>query len=323
MQSGDYYRRLFEAYLLKRPSHLDFWHETPEANSQATFDRLGEYYLTYRQKTAYPGPFDSPGVPLLNYRGKLGLQVNPIAIAQYGLAQFNRFRQTDRPESLERFLGTADWLVQHLERTSSGSDVWCHHFEWPYREILRPPWASALAQGQGISVLVRANLQTGKAGYLDAARRALAAFERSLEKGGVISRDPEGTLWLEEYPVHPPSHILNGAIAASWGLFDLGLATGDPAARGLFDEAVGGLLKNLSRYDTGFWSLYELPSNGTPMLASPFYHRLHIAQLKVLYRMTGQILFDQTGARWETYQGNFWCRTRALWGKALFKLCRY
>ncbi|MBI3317866.1 MAG: hypothetical protein HYZ90_01780 [Candidatus Omnitrophica bacterium] len=324
MPRGDYYQRLLEAYLLRRWSHLHFWHETPEENPRARVDRLGEYYLTYRQKADYPGPFDPEGIPLLNYRGRLGLKYNPIAIAQYGLAQFNRWQETGDPEARQRTLSVADWLVQHLERTPAGIELWTHHFEWPYREMLRPPWPSALAQGQGISVLVRAHLQTNDSRYLQAAQRALKAFELPIQEGGVVVKDPDGGLWLEEYLVTPPSHILNGGIGACWGLLDYWLAAGDSTARRLFDEAAATFASHLHRYDIGFWSLYELPPNGAaPMLASPFYHRLHIVQLKILTRMTGRSLFGQYASRWGGYERNGWCRARALVGKAIFKLRHY
>jgi len=323
MQSGDYYRRLLEAYLFKRPSHLDFWHEVPQENPAASVQELGPYYLVYREKADYPGPFDPQGIPLLNYRGRLGLQYNPIAIAQYGLAQFNRCQQTGDAGVCKRTLGIADWLIEHLKRTPAGSELWTHDFEWPYREILRPPWGSALAQGQGLSVLVRAQLLANDPRYLQAAQRALKAFELSMKEGGVVVREPDGDLWLEEYLVTPPSHILNGSIGACWGLFDYWLATRDSAAKRLFDEAASTLARHLPRYDAGFWSLYELPSNGTPMLASPFYHRLHIVQLKILARMTGQPLFDQYASRWADYEKNGWYRARALWRKAIFKLFHY
>ncbi len=324
MGRSDYYLRLVEAYLLRRASHLDFWRELPEVNPRATTDRLGEYYLLYRQKAQYPGPLDPSGIPLLNYRGRIGLQYNPIAIAQFGLAHFNRSEQTHDAECSRRFLLAATWLADHLERTSADVEVWNHHFEWPYRLPLRPPWASALSQGQGISLLVRAAEKAGNPRYLESARRALRAFELSVPEGGVAFRDGKGGFWLEEYPVDPPSHILNGAIAASWGLFDYWLCTREGRAKALFDQAIATLLRNLHRYDIGFWSLYELPDGGRiRMPASSLYHRLHIAQLRILARMTGESFFSSTADRWERYLANFWCRTRARCEKIFFKLFFY
>jgi len=88
-----YYRRIVSAYLLGGHSHLTFWHETPEENLNANASELGEYYMLVADKANYYGAYDSAGIPLLDYLGKIGLQYNPIAIAQYGLGNYNLFRR--------------------------------------------------------------------------------------------------------------------------------------------------------------------------------------------------------------------------------------
>jgi hypothetical protein len=201
--------------------------------------------------------------------------------------------------------------------------VWNHHFDWEYRTRLKAPWFSALAQGQGISLLVRAHRETGKEAYLDAAQRAFVTFLTNVDEGGVVYTNEDGHTWFEEYIVFPPTHILNGFIWASWGVYDYFLATGDPRAEDLFDQAMRTLAVNLQRYDVGFWSLYEQSGTRLKMLASPFYHRLHIVQLKVLYRLTGEEIFRDFATRWESYGRSRVKRTVALGHKVIFKLCYY
>lgn len=319
----DHYRRLLSAYLGRRPSHLSFWHEVPEVNPRARRDVLGEYYMTFAAKADYAGPYDRAGIPLLNYRGRVGRQYNPIAIAQYGLGNFNLFRQTGQPERRRRFLAAADWLVANLEPNRHGLWVWHHRFDWPYRGVLRAPWYSGLAQGQGISLLVRAFQETGDTRYFEAAQKAFGAFAVDVAAGGVSYRDDAGGLWFEEYLVEPPSHILNGFLWATWGVYDYALLTKGNSAARLFEEAARTVAANLGRYDTGYWSLYELSPTRLPMLASAFYHRLHIVQLRVMAELTGEELFRETAERWEDYQRDPRNRYRALAGKVLFKLVHY
>ncbi|HME35469.1 MAG TPA: D-glucuronyl C5-epimerase family protein [Candidatus Sulfotelmatobacter sp.] len=322
-----YYRRIFSAYLLGGKSHLTFWHETPAENPRATPAELGEYYMQFAGKADYQGSYDSSGVPQLDYHGQIGLQYNPIAIAQYGLGNYNLFRQSADPERRRKFLIAADWLCSHLEQNVRGFAVWNHHFDWEYRDTLRAPWYSALAQGQGISVLLRADKETqkesGDTRYLAAARRALACFHVPMKDGGVAFTDESGDLWFEEYIVSPPTHILNGFIWAAWGLYDYFLATQDISAQELFSRAVRTLLHNLDRYDLGFWSLYEQSGTRLPMVASPFYHQLHIVQLRVMHRLTGESTFARVADRWETYTRSRTNRARALAYKSVFKLCYY
>lgn len=189
--------------------------------------------------------------------------------------------------------------------------------------MLRAPWYSALAQGQGISVLVRAHKECGDARYLEAARAAFAAFEHPIVDGGVAFTDAAGDLWFEEYIVSPPTHILNGFMWALWGVYDYDLATKNISAHQLFARGTRTLLHNLERYDLGFWSLYEQSGTPLPMVASAFYHRLHIVQLRIMYRLTREEAFLRIADRWESYTSSRAKSLRALVYKTAFKLCYY
>jgi len=318
-----YYSRIFAAYGMPVQSHLTFWHEVPELNPRAIADELGEYYMSFAAKAAYSGDYDAAGIPLLNYHGRIGRQYNPIAIAQWGLGNYNSSCQSGEKMPREKFLAASDWLRDHLQPNAHGVGVWNHHFDWEYRSRLKSPWYSALAQGQGISLLVRAHRATRKIEYLQSAERAFLSFCRSIEEGGVTVQDKDGNVWFEEYIVSPPTHILNGFIWAAWGVYDYFLATGNTKAKELFDRAVQTLRTNLPRYDVGFWSLYEQSGTILPMIASPFYHRLHIVQLRVMHRLTDDSEFAKFADRWEAYLRSCSKRTGALCCKAAFKLCYY
>src|ERR1051325_4642502 len=211
--------------------------------------------MAFAEKAAYPGPFDGRGIPLLDYHGRIGRQYNPIAIAQYGLGNYNLWKRAGDANRRGKFFRIADWLRDHLEKNANGLAVWNHHFDWEYRQTLKAPWYSGLAQGQGISMLLRAYKESGESSYLEAARSAFRSFERPVAEGGVAFVDESGDLWFEEYIVSPPTHILNGFIWALWGMHDYSIATRNNAAHELFSRGVRTLLHNLHRYDLGFWSL--------------------------------------------------------------------
>jgi hypothetical protein len=319
----NYYRRVFSAYLTPARSHLDFWHETPEVNEHLRSDELGEYYMVFGLKADYRGPFDGDGIPLLDYRGSIGRQYNPIAVAQYGLGNYNQFVRTADAERRRKFIAVADWLTANLSQNSAGLWVWHHYFDWDYRTTLKAPWYSALAQGQGISMLVRAHRETGRDEYLQAARLAFAPFLETLDQGGVSFIDASGHRWFEEYIVSPPTHILNGFVWSLWGVYDYWLATGATDAETLVDQATSTLSENLEHFDAGFWSLYEQSGTRLRMMASPFYHRLHVVQLLIMYRLTGLEIFSHYAERWGGFQRSTPKRMAALAYKALFKLVYY
>ncbi len=279
--------------------------------------------MLFASKAEYSGQYDKDGIPLLNYHGRIGIQYNPIAIAQYGLGNYNLFLRTGDSAYKEKFILVADWLVSNLKQNNSGIWVWNHYFDWEYRTQLRAPWYSGLAQGQGISVLVRAFDITRDKKYLDSAERAFESFFYSIDDGGVVFIDTDGNPWIEEYLVEPPTHILNGFIWALWGVYDYYLTTRDRKAQSFFEQCITTLTKNIDRYDTGFWSLYELSSTKLKMLASPFYHRLHITQLSILHRLTGEKKFKEYEERWRGYQNNFFKRSLAFAYKGVFKLLYY
>ena len=59
------------------------------------------------------------------------------------------------------------------------------------------------------------------------------------------------------------------------------------------------------------------------MIASPFYHHLHVIQLDILYRLTNEALFRHYALRWENQRQNLIKRNLALGYKAVFKIWYY
>ena len=319
-----YLRRIAAAYLGSGSSQLTFWHGTPVAAPDIKPDELGPYYMRFDAKANYTAILDSAGVPMLDYRGTTGRQYNPIAIAQYCLGNHSLWLDTKSDERLKRVETSADWLVENLKPNKDGIHIWVHEFDWEYAERLVAPWHSGLAQGQGISALLRAHQATGNIKYRETAITAFDAFKSDVTEGGVIYTDPENNQWIEEYIVSSPTHILNGFIWGLWGVLDLYLATSDKQAKEMWDSFAGTLKTNLSTFDLGWWSLYD--HSGTsrlPMIASSFYHSLHIVQLEIMSELTGDPSFDELAIKWNGYANNSLYRTRAFTQKALFKLLKY
>ncbi len=279
--------------------------------------------MPFLYKAEFQGPFDNLGIPLLDYKGDIGKQYNPIAIAQYALGHYNLYKRTNSGEHFDIFLKQADWLVKHLQPNTQGLHVWNHHFDWEYREGLKAPWYSGLSQGQGLSVLVRAFIETGEENYIEAAKKVFETFKFEIPEGGISHTDKNGFVWFEEGILLPPTHILNGFIWAAWGVYDFYLHTKDIEAKKLFEESIRTLKNNLELFDLGFWSLYELTDNKLKMIASHFYHNLHIVQLRVMFNITGEKLFGQFADKWSDYNNKKTNRNLALIYKTVFKLVHY
>lgn len=320
----NYYKRIFSAYIFSRNSNLSFWHTPLEINHIKDYGKLGRYYMNFAEKTKFPGPFDTDGIPMLDYKGNVGVQYNPNAVAQYALGFYDLFLDTGNQKHKEVFLKQADWFLRSIRVIENGIGLWEYNFDFEYHKGLKAPWQSALAQGQGISVVARAYLLTKDDRYLEAADKAFRSFEYQIgQPGGVTYVDDEGYTWFEELIFIPPTHVLNGFIWASWGVYDYYLLTKNQEALRLFNESARTLEDNISKYDLGFWSVYHLHRTRLKEIVSPYYQKLHVIQLNVMYHLTNKKVFKEYANKWENCYSKWYCRYLAICWKVLFKLLYY
>jgi hypothetical protein len=244
---------------------------------------LADYELAFR------------GHPYVDQSRRYGIHYTPVTIAEYALGAWTKLRTTKDPALRECFLGQANWFVTAL-RPHLGFGVWLHEFAFPVYH-LESPWVSAMAQGQGMSVLLRAFQLTNDPTYLEAATSAFGAFGCGIEAGGV-SCEEDGYLWLEEFPTSPPTHVLNGLVCALWGVLDYLLVTGSDEARRVWDRILVTLRENLGRYEIACWSRYDL---NTRHLASAHYHAVHVQQMEVLAGQTGDPVLRDYHRRWKSF----------------------
>ena len=189
----------------------------------------------------------------------------------------------------------------------------------PHTYVLDPPWLSSMAQGEAASLLVRVHKETGESRYAEAAELALRPFRIPVSEGGVLA-ELDGGPFFEEYPTDPGSYVLNGGIYSLWGSHDVGKALGSREATAEFEAAVDTLARNLHRYDTGYWSLYDLYPHPIPNIASSAYHALHIAQLNAMQLVAPRPEFAQMAERFREYTESRRNRGRAFINKSAFRL---
>lgn len=269
------------------------------------------YYIDLRVKAATP-EWPPPRWP--PYERRLH-----NASAQWGLGAYERYLAGEGETWLEGARRCASELVERQERQGPRAGGWIHHWEYHHTFLLRPPWLSAMAQGEAASLLVRLFRETGEERYAAAARAALEPLGRDAADGGVRAT-LDGGAFYEEYPTSPPSFVLNGAIFTLWGIHDVAVALDDTDARAMFAAGAQTLADNLHRWDTGHWSRYDLFPHPVPNVASSFYHDLHIKQLRALGALTPQQSFSATAERWARYAASPARRSLAFARKAAFRL---
>ena len=272
-------------------------------------DRLEGYFNDLTAKTAWPGPVDKSGIPL-NVTDARKKVYFATTIIQKALGHWDMWIISKHSAEKELFLKLCDWLVENQDMRGGWP-------LWPQLGFDFPSPYSAMSQGEAISALVRAWSITQERNYLKAANRALDILAHDISKKGTRRHVPEGSI-LEEVPSSRLSGVLNGWIFALFGVYDYFLAQKDPRARDLLEETIGALVAYLPQYNTGCWSYYDL----TGTLASPFYHRLHIAQLEALELAFPEHakIFRQTREVWARQLNAPLCKARAIAVKAFQKL---
>ena len=298
---------------------VSFWH-TPIGPVLYNYQQLDDYYIDLRAKTEYAGPYDENGIPVLNYFGSIGCQYNPCAISQWGLGAYQRLRQGEvgaEPVVLKATI----WLRENLEVDDKERGFWWYKFDFDAYG-LKAPWGSALAQAQGISLLLRAYCLWSDPKDLDLAKLACSALLSPVSEGGLML-NYDGYTVLEEVVADRPTAILDGMMFAIFGLFDYCYMIDDEYAKKVLAACVESLEKLLPDYDLGYWSRADLYSLDPPMPASSFYHGLHIAQLKVFADLTGRPIFNDYCLRWDRAANMPINRLRAFLNKAYFKLRYY
>jgi len=237
----------------------------------------------------------------------------PSGVASYGLANYNVYLKTHDPAARRAFLKCADWFMQ------DGSGWWRHDFDLG---PMKAPWYSCLAQGLGISLLVRAYRDTNLNDYIDQAKRAGELFVLSVEDGGVLSELSDGSSFLEEYPCKAPKHVLNGFLSALIGIHDLTRTVKNSPLEPHLNRFVDALEANTALWDAGKWSTYDADvyKGVFRNYSTVSYHRLHSSQLRYIGCVCQRSALRSVADRWERHCLSFKSRITALAGKMAYRL---
>jgi D-glucuronyl C5-epimerase C-terminus len=223
---------------------------------------------------------DAEGIPWRVVNGRN--YYHPGNIADEGLRFVDSYVRTGVPAYLHKAEIRANKL-RALGVMRNGALFIPYPFNWP-TEKLQAPWVSAYSQGFALSLFVRLYRVTGDDSYLDSAHAVFRSFHQ-LGPGSApwVAYRRNGSLWLEQYPSARPSHVLNGFIFATFGLYDYERLTRDPAAGQLLNGALWTLRHNAGGYRVpGEISLYDLVHR----TQHRHYHDVVVWQLRDLSAIT-------------------------------------
>jgi len=213
------------------------------------------------------------------------------------IREYSSFLNSNDSLHYKKIILFSDWLNSNAVIKNNFA-MWSYQFKFT-KYNLDFDWCGSWALGNILSALSRRIELTNDSSFVRLANQTVNSFETKIEDGGILFIDESNNYWYEEYPTIPPNHVLNGHINGVMGLFDYWRITGDKKTKELFDKGVETVAKNLTNFDSGYWSYYD---DEYPYIADYFYHKaVHIPQLKVLYQMTGKKIFKEYADKWETY----------------------
>lgn len=231
------------------------------------------------------------------FEDEKGEKVNfPVGVFQYALGCYDLFLLSKSEQYYSKFLELSDWAVDNQDEKGGWNNFYYIYPDRPY---------GAMCQGEGSSLLLRAYMSTGNIKYLKSAEKSIDFMLGNLNNSHICEMKDDDLILLE-YSNKPA--VLNGWIFALFGLYDLFLVTKNDYYYSLFSKTINTLIKLLPKFDNSYWSMYDLDGR----ISSPFYHKLHIAQLKALFLVTDNDIFKNYYTLFEKYRKNPFKRFKAF-----------
>ena len=281
------------------------WHVNQDIGKHFSKNELCGYYNNMKEKvTKMPELLHSSELPKLNLEGGK-FTVFPVAIFQYGLGCYDLYLETHEECYIKKYMQCVEWAIENQDKKGRWNNFSHYSPEYPY---------GSMAQGEGASLLLRAYKHTKDSSFIEASKKAIDFMLLPIEKGGT-AKYVNNDIYLMEYTFK--GMVLNGSIFSWWGLYDYVLTTKDTGIyKQAMDDTLKSLIKVLPNYKGLYWSIYS--EDG--LIASPFYHNLHIAQMQAMYQLTGEDIFNNYSRRWEHQQNNPFFKTIAFLKKSIQKI---
>lgn len=228
--------------------------------------------------------FDKDGVHLTNAKK------HPVNACHYALFCYDEFKRTGEADYKEALIAQVKYLMDPASYNIIDDNSIAYPYDIKFHD-LNPPWYSALAQSEAISVLIRYYALTGDKEALPVIIK-LKNFMVSPQEGncGTKSITPEGNVWYEEYPNSKQERqVLNGFLLAAVALYEYSqLFPSDTASYRLYTDAIQTIKESFKFYDTGSWLKYN---RGDSRQVANGYMKWQILEMKLLYEITGDLYF--------------------------------
>ena len=241
------------------------------------YEMYSDHFVIPEYAKQYKRSFDSLGIILQNK------EYHPLTISIYAIMCHDAFIKTGDSAYFDAVVQQYIYFndTTRLDYAFDNKGVGLP-YNFPFGGM-KPPWYSGLAQGVAVSFLLRYYALTKDEAARDLLQKIAYFMIQPVEKGGTISKTPEGTTWIEEYPNSRSSkNVLNGFINGLVGLKEYcDFFPEDTLAKRIHDESYESFVSTISEYDTPTWSSYNRNKKGL----STLYMRIQLTQMDHLYSL--------------------------------------
>ena len=284
----------------------DVLHVEQSLGKQFVNDSLSGYYNDLTDKGIKCRNIDENNLPY-NYTDSGEKCQLLVSVLQYGLGSYDLFLETNEKKYYDKFISSVQFVSQ--KQNVDGSFKMYAGIRGMKKD------KSAMIQGEAVSLLLRAYKETKEEQYFIRAKQSLQFMLKSVEEGGTTVYCPDG-FYFQELFDKGQNAILNGWIFAFFGLYDYTLVSDEEKYKTIKERSLNYLAESLHKYDRKYWSNY----NQENTITSPFYHKLHIAQLAALALISDREEFKYYQKKWEAEYNNKFIYWRAFIVKAVQKL---
>jgi hypothetical protein len=255
----------------------DYWHPRLKPMTGDLYNPKIYFHDMYA-KGFFPGEF-SNGIPLTSLYGNQSV-VFHIDVFNYSLGLINRYILNE--DVSNNIMYILRWTLENQLKDGS----WRYNFTQNHHPLSENK-ASGMTQGLAVSFIIRSY----RCGFISreecmASVRAAIDFMLSAE----LVSEYDGYKLIEEF--YNPGHgVLNGAIFAIYGLYDYCYEINNFE---VFMNYISDLKGLMNKFKLNGWSFYDIKG----MVASKFYHQLHIDMMHVLYWLTNDSFFLEYANYW-------------------------
>jgi len=216
-----------------------------------------------------------------------GAQYIPGSIFSYGIAIWNSgcakgFTSAQRTG----ILAQVSWM-RSAAVYRHGAAVWIYGTPDPAFGATGP-WVSSFAEGLALSLLARADQIDAQPWHQVLGDNVLKAFALSVDQGGLLGVGADRGIYEGVAYPGARSAILNNFLFSLIGLNDYAVTFKSSIAQRLYAQGLAWLTANLSRYDAGWTSRYDLLGH---VAAVGKDNRLSVNLLRYFATITGKSIF--------------------------------